>query len=224
MSVSSFAKQVTSATLLPALLAACALTLEPSRTPRTSTEQLLLSHAITRSVKHLAIPLPPHEPVVVEIAGFPNDRTVMQTHFLGAAGLRTPAEFPVIPGHASDLPVVQGKIEGRLGELGLTLSPQRTDAHYFLRVIVEALGTDQGESFIGMPPVQSVLLPFALPELTLFKAQRQRAYSRFTIDIYDARTGELIRSMPWHEGSAYYNQYTVLFFFTFEGTDLVGIP
>jgi hypothetical protein len=75
-----------------------------------------------------------------------------------------------------------------------------------------------------MPPVQSVLIPFALPQITLYEEQRQQGYARFTIDVYDARTGELIRSTPWYEGSAYYNQYTVIFFISFKGSDLVATP
>jgi hypothetical protein len=119
---------------------------------------------------------------------------------------------------------MQAKLEARLGELGVLLPPTPVDANYSVRIIVDALGTEQGESFVGMPPVQSVLLPFSLPQLTLFRAQLQRSYARFTLNIYNAKTGELVRSTAWYEGSAYYNQYTVLFFFMFEGTDLIGKP
>ena len=208
------------------LLFGCAVPREPTRTSRTAIEQLLLSQAITRSVKHLSIPVPSGQPVVVEVAGFPQDRSILQPAFSTPQVTTStqPADPPVIRHEASDLPVVQSKIEARLGEFGLPLRTRREEARYLLRVVMEALGTEQGETFFGMPPVQSVLIPFALPQITVFEAQRQQAYARFTVDIFDARTGQLIRSTPWYEGAAYYNQYTVLFFISFKGSDLVATP
>lgn len=209
------------------LLFGCALPREPTRTSRTAIEQLLLSQAITRSVKYLSLPLPSGQSVVVDMAGFPQDRSLLQVPFAApqvAATNTSPADLPVIRHEASDLPVVLGKVEARLGELGLPVRTRREEARYLLRVVVEALGTEQGKTFFGMPPVQSVLIPFALPQITLYEEQRQQAYARFTIDVYDARTGELIRSTPWYEGSAYYNQYTVFFFISFKGSDLVATP
>jgi hypothetical protein len=89
---------------------------------------------------------------------------------------------------------------------------------------VQAFGTEQGETFFGMPPVQSVILPFALPELTLFKLQNQMAYMRCSFDIFESATGRHVRSTPWYVGSSYYNQYTILFFIYFRTTDLVLPP
>ena len=208
------------------LLFGCAVPREPTRTSRTAIEQLLLSQAITRSVKYLSIPVPFGQPVVVEVAGFPQDRSILQPAFSTPQVTTStqPADPPVIRHEASDLPVLQSKIEARLGQLGLPLRARRDEARYILRVVMEALGTEQGETFFGMPPVQSVLIPFALPQLTVFEAQRQQAYARFTMDIFDARTGELVRSTPWYEGSAYYNQYTIFFFISFKGSDLVATP
>ena len=77
---------------------------------------------------------------------------------------------------------------------------------------------------LQMPAIQGSLLPIALPELALFKAQRQKAYMRYRIDIYESATGRFIRSTPWHEGSAYFNQYIVLFFISFRSTDLPQAP
>jgi hypothetical protein len=206
------------------LFMGCALIREPTRTPRTAIEQLLLSHAVTRSMSELSLPLSSGETVMVEVVGFPTDRLALQERFGSNTTLGDNSDLPVVRGPGSDLVVVYGRAEARLGELGFALQPRRKDAPYVVRVTVLALGTDQGQTFFGMPPVQSVLLPFALPELTLFKAQRQKAYMRYTIDIYDSMTGRLVRSTPWYQGSAYYNQYTVLFFLSFHGTDLSQAP
>lgn len=226
MIVPRFRESILLAVIAASLLFGCALPREPTRTSRTAIEQLLLSQAITRSVKHLSVPVPSGQPVVVEVAGFPQDRSLLQAAFATPQIISpiTPAEQPVIRHEASDLPVVQGKIEARLGELDFPLRIRGEEARYLFRVVVEALGTEQGKFFFGMPPVQSVLIPFALPQITVFAEQRQRAYARFTMDVYDARTGELVRSTAWYEGSAFYNQYTVLFFFSFKWSDLVATP
>ena len=46
-----------------------------------------------------------------------------------------------------------------------------------------------------MPSVQSVLIPFSLPELTLYNAQVQSVYMRYSIDLYDAASGRLIHAV-----------------------------
>ncbi len=43
---------------------------------------------------------------------------------------------------------------------------------YLARVSIESLGTMQGLVFFGMPPIQSLIIPFALPEIVLYKHVR----------------------------------------------------
>jgi hypothetical protein len=72
-----------------------------------------------------------------------------------------------------------------------------------------------------MPSMQSVIGSFAFPELTVYKAHVQSGYMRNSIDLYDAASGRLIRSTPWYERSSFYNQYTFLFIFKHNSTDLI---
>ncbi|MDE3042781.1 MAG: hypothetical protein KGJ82_19730 [Nitrospirota bacterium] len=202
-----------------AALVGCAISREPTRTPRTAIEELLLSYAVQRSMNALSLPLSPVESVAVEVAAFPTDRLLLQDRFIAE-----PNALPVVPTPATGLVVVHGLAEGRLGVLGFPLQQSRHQATCFLRLLVLALGTDQAQTFFGMPAIQGSLLPIALPELALFKAQRQKAYMRYRIDIYESATGRFIRSTPWHEGSAYFNQYIVLFFISFRSTDLPQAP
>jgi len=92
------------------------------------------------------------------------------------------------------------------------------------QVMAEAFGTMQGGVFVGMPPVQSVLIPFSLPELTLYKNQSQSGYARLHMDIYDNRTGEFLGSTPKLIGRAYFNQYTLLLLATWHRTDVTAPP
>jgi len=109
-----------------------------------------------------------------------------------------------------------------LGEQGLFLTPEAKQATYRIQVLVQALGTEQSQSFFGMPPVQSVLIPFALPEITLYKAQYQTGFTRFRLDIFENTTGKFIRSTPWFQANTYFNEYTLFFFFGFHETNLMG--
>ena len=202
-----------------AAVVGCAITREPTRTPRTAIEELLLSTAVQRSMNALSLPLSPIESVAVEVVAFPTDRLILQNRFIGE-----PDPLPVVPTPATGLVIVHGLAESRVGVLGFPLQQSRHQAKYFLRLLVLALGTEQAQTFFGMPAFQGGLLPFAMPELTLFKAQRQKAYMRYRIDIYESATGRFIRSTPWYEGSAYFHQYIVFFFISFRSTDLPQAP
>ena len=81
--------------------------------------------------------------------------------------------------------------------------------------LFRALGTEQSQSFFGMPPVQSVvdsLSPYL--KLRLYKAQYQSGFTRFRLDIFETTTGKFIRSTPWlPSNSTYYNEYTIFMFY-----------
>ena len=78
----------------------------------------------------------------------------------------------VINGHAGlvrvGLALCSGRGGGPPGELGFRVRTRREDTRYVVRVLVQALGTEQRETFFGMPPVQGGLLPISLPQLTLY--------------------------------------------------------
>ena len=101
---------------------------------------------------------------------------------------------------------------------------RREEAEFWIRVLVWSLGTDQGQTFFGMPPIQSAIIPFATPSLTLYEAQRQIAYVRYQLQVYDVHKGQWRVPLHWHDGSAYFNQYTLLFFINFHGTDIADVP
>jgi len=168
----------------------------------------------------LTVPLPAGKSVTVEVVGFPVDRLIMQEPFTSSATLGTASDNTVVRAPGSDLPVVRGMLEKRLGELGFVVPQRRQEAAFLIRLVVLTFGTEQGVSFFGMPAVQSVLLPFSLPELTLYKAQRQNSYMRCLVHVYDLATGRFLASTAWYDGSAFYNQYTLLFVFSYRTTDL----
>jgi hypothetical protein len=123
-----------------------------------------------------------------------------------------------------DLAFVRDMTAGRLGKLGYRVQISQDDARYLVRVLVQAMGTNQGKTFYGVPSIQSVVIPFALPQITLYQKLEQLAHVRLHLDIFEAGTGRFLQSTSWTTGNTFYNQYTVLFFFSFRRTDLVAPP
>jgi hypothetical protein len=66
-------------------------------------------------------------------------------------------------------------------------------------VVVESFGNTRGVTFFGMPPVQSVLIPFALPALTLYGVERQKGYARVHIDFFEYQSGKIVGVISNHD-------------------------
>ena len=111
-----------------------------------------------------------------------------------------------------------------LGVLGYRISKREEDASYLVRVVVQSFGTNQSTSFFGMPPIQSVLIPFSLPQLTIYQNLAQDGYVRYGVEVIDRTSGRLYYSTPWHSHRTHHDQYTFLFFFSFRVTDLEDAP
>lgn len=125
-------------------------------------------------------------------------------------------------GLTGDKDFAQAIVSGWLGRQGLQLNPET--ATYRVRLILHALGTEKHDSTFGIPPIQSVLIPIALPELNFYKVTRQRGYARVQLDVMEKSSGRLLTSTPVYEGDVYYNQYTILLWFSFDSTDLIPPP
>src|SRR5262245_46571281 len=147
---------------------------EYTRTPRTSTEQLLLSQALQRSMDSIELPSFPPASFAVEVMGFVGERQLLQPGFLpsvnminsntpsGVAQQPTEPNPPVIRPMGTDLVMVQGFVEARLAQLGYVPVERPEDANLRIRVLVMALGTDQGQNFFGMAAIQSSVVSFSL--------------------------------------------------------------
>ena len=187
--------------VLSCVLAGCSAVQQSTGTPRSVIEQMLLSQAIERGLDQAVLPLPPETPLSLEAIG-------LDSH----------------PGsdNNSDKRFTKGLIESWLRSQGFLVS--RGAKGVKIRVVIRALGTQQAENFFGIPPISSVVIPFALPELALFKASRQMSIARFRMEVIDQKSGRLIYMTPSYEGDAYLNQYVLLFGFTFRMTDLAPPP
>ncbi len=201
--------------ILIALVTGCALEQEMSRTPRTAVEQVLLTQAVEQALENLLVRLPEGVNVDVDATGLESGRSRLRM---------TNADLGAIDPPSRDILYIRDVVAAELGRRGYRVSARDTESPYLVRVMAESFGTMQGTIFVGMPPVQSVLIPFSLPELTLYKNQSQSGYARLHLDIYDNQTGEFLGSTPKLVGRSFYNQYTLLIFATWNRTDVTAPP
>jgi len=201
--------------IVTALVTGCALEQEVSRTPRTAVEQVLLTQAVEKALVNLSVQLPEGVNVDMDVTGLESDRSRLDMTNTGQGTINRPSR---------DILYIRDAVAAELGRRGYRVSAQGAESPYLVRVMAESFGTMQGNVFVGMPPVQSVLIPFSLPELTLYKRQSQSGYVRLHMDVYDNRTGEFLGSTPKLIGRAYFNQYTVLILATWLRTDVTAYP
>ena len=213
---------------MASLLASCAIPREITRTARSAIEQLLLTEALNRSLVELALPLSLDEPLYMEVSGLQLGylSPIVSLPSVTASGESSTTTLPTsgafLP--AGDLAFVKDAVAGHLGVLGYRVTNREQEASYLVRVIVQSFGTSQSISFFGMPPIQSVLIPFSLPQLTLYQDLAQDGYVRYGVQVIERASGRLYYSTPWHSHRTYHDQYTVLFFFTWRVTDLQEAP
>jgi hypothetical protein len=210
-------RRVTIGLGLVAMIVFCSCTLEQefSRTPRTAVEQLLLTQSVEHALNNLTGFLPEQTTVHVDVTGLQTDRAHINM---------TGDERGILHGPSADLLLVRDAVATSLGRLGYRIEPRDALPTYLARVVVESFGTTQGLTFFGMPPVQSVLIPFALPALTLYKAEGQKGYARLHVDFFELQSGKFVGSSPTVIGRTFYNQYTLMFFWTWQTTDLLAAP
>lgn len=200
---------------LALLFPGCAIEQEISRTPRTAVEQLLLTRAVDQALTNLTLTLPPQADVHLEVSGFYIDRGRLTMRDQTSGTVQDPTV---------DFLFVRNTVAVALGRMGYRIRNRDDHPAYLVRVAIEALGTMQGLTFVGMPPIQSVIIPFALPELTLYKLQAQSGYARFHLDVFENLTGAYKGSSATIIGRTHYDQYTALFYITWIETDLTAPP
>jgi len=135
-----------------------------------------------------------------------------------------PAESVVVEavGLTGDTAYAKSLVEEWLRKKGLHVGGEAPK--YLVRVILHAFGTQNTETFFGIPPIQSTFIPLATPELAVYKNIEQKGYARLNLEVSDKKTGALVAVSPIFEDEVYYNQRVYLFLFSFKDTDIVPPP
>lgn len=148
-----------------------------SDTPRTATEQLLLSTAIDKSINRL------------DFGVLADKRVYFDPQYLQGT---------------IDERYVVSALRQHLLASGCTLCEDRGDADYVVEARSGVVGTDRNETFLGTPPVPVptglVGIPAGistLPQMTVGKNTKQRAVAKIAVYAYNRHTGRPL----WQSGS-----------------------
>ncbi|WP_254776056.1 hypothetical protein [Nitrosomonas sp. Nm34] len=180
------------------LLTACSTTQTMTNSLRTPTEQLLISEAVMRSLSkrpESALPIPRGASVKLDISGISLDK-----------------DF------------ILGVVAGWLGQQGYRVQRSAENAIYRINIVINSLGTELGNTFVGVPAIQASLIPISLPELAIYKAEYQTGYANFYFDIFELPSNRFVASSSPFIADTFFNAYTALFVFTHKSTDLVSPP
>ncbi len=177
------------------LATGCAIPGRAPRALRSPLEQLLLSQAIERSAAKVTLGLPEGTRVVLDSSGLSEDHLF-----------------------------VADVVEGWLGRQGLVIREEGDEAQYRLRMIVQSVGNDQDINFFGMLATRSQWLPIALPEIALYKKNREEGFARLYFDIFEAADGQYVRSPSPVDGTVQQTRYTLLIVFNWRTTDMTSPP
>jgi hypothetical protein len=93
-----------------------------------------------------------------------------------------------------------------------------------LKVIASVLGSDRGETFFGIPPLQSTLIGIPTPEVSLFKWVRNRGLTEMSIYVFDAATDTFLETLGPGIGRSMQDDVTILIIVNFTKTDVEDRP
>jgi hypothetical protein len=183
---------------LTAGLGACT-TYRESEPGRTATEQLLFSTAVDRVCNKLALQIPDGSKVFVD------------------------ASFV----EGTDSKYLVASLRDRILKRGGNLVAAREQADLVFEPRVGALSVDRKETLVGIPSVP-IPIPLAgdlkLPELALFKRDRQQGVVKLALASYDAKTGEVRQSLKPVYGFSQRTDWAVLLIFGWDTNDLMPDP
>ena len=89
-----------------------------------------------------------------------------------------------------------------------------------LKVFATVLGTDRGETLVGLPSFQAPIVNVPFPEIALFKWVRHRGQTELQVFAFDGKTEEFVDRLPPGIGHAKSDDFTVLIFIGFSSSDL----
>lgn len=157
--------------LLAVCLCGCGTT-RRTDTPRTATEQLLISGAVDEAIDS------------IQLDALRGAKVFVDEKYAEAM---------------TDLKYVLFRVREKLLEEGALLMPAEDKADVIVQVGVGALGTDRYEVLVGMPEVHGIgiinpdfPIPPALPEVPLLKAMNQHGVAKIRIVAFRRNTGQLI--------------------------------
>jgi hypothetical protein len=95
-----------------------------------------------------------------------------------------------------------------------------TNPELRLKVFATVLGTDRGETLIGLPSFQAPIVNVPFPEIALFKWSRNRGQSELRVFAFDGKSDDFVDQLPLSIGHSKSDDFTILLFIGFSKSDL----
>jgi hypothetical protein len=89
-----------------------------------------------------------------------------------------------------------------------------------LKLFATVLGTDRGETLIGLPSFQAPIVNVPFPEIALFKWSRHRGQAELRVFAFDGKTDDFVDQLPLGIGHSKSDDFTILLFIGFSRTDV----
>lgn len=170
---------------LVAGVAGCSAERVINNTPRTAMQQLVVTESADRAVRRIQWPKLRGRRIFVETAS---------------------------PAAADDQAYLRKAVAAQLGYGGAMVVEDRAQAEFVATVFAGSLGTEQSSKFVGIPSMQSVLLPVPFPEIAIYKSLRQSGFAKVEVVITEPATGRVIYRDGPESAESYWTEFTVLLF------------
>ena len=95
-----------------------------------------------------------------------------------------------------------------------------TNPELRLKVFATVLGTDRGETLIGLPSFQAPIVNVPFPEIALFNWSRNRGQTELRVFAFDGKTDDFVDQLPLGIGHSKSDDFTILLFIGFSQSDL----
>lgn len=120
--------------------------------------------------------------------------------------------------HAGPETLIKEFMAAWLSAHGVRIVPGLPDLK--VKAFASVLGTDTDQSLFGIPAFQAPVVNVPVPEIALFKWQRNRGVAEVRLFEFDAKTDELVEAPPVATGRAKLDKYTILIFIGYTVTDV----
>jgi hypothetical protein len=173
----------------------CSVSARVSTSHRSAIEQMLLARSLERSIAQLNVAQFSGKTVALEVYGLTRDAAFAEE--LIAAGMQ---------------------------EQGLKLASNLKTADLRIKVFLTAFGIDTGVTLVGLPAIPAPVINVSVPEIALFKSERNRGHTQLRLYAFDESSQKLVERTPLVDGRSKFDDYKILLLIRFAVDDLDETP
>lgn len=175
------------------LLAGCAASVDLSATTPSATGQLLVFRALERAAAGLDLTRLRGRRVALEVISQLDDRKFAQ---------KFAAEY----------------LETWMRARGVAVGADHPELR--VQAYVLTLGSDLGRTFLGIPAFQVPVVSIPIPEIAIFKWERNRGRADIRAYVFDAAERSFVEALPDVTGRSKFDDFTVVLVVGFTVTDI----